>query len=236
MYQGLKNLIQMDPVLANAAGRAALVRIVMWAGCGWIASSTYSMVTAVQRVGTDPRIKPFFEERMNQNQDERKKRQRQAMIARARQPVEQATTSEQEGSFEQSWEGSSATNSFESVDAAASAPSASSRTYGYDDLQDQNKGGGFFDDDASPIAPDHRDTAPQGSAWDRIRQQNQQRPSRPPSVPRWDPQTRSDTQPSNDSQNERERAQAEFDRMLDTERIRGSDSDPRDRRAGESRW
>ncbi|KKK17243.1 hypothetical protein ARAM_001820 [Aspergillus rambellii] len=102
--------------------------------------------------------------------------------------------------------------------------------------EEQNRAVGFFDDDddddddASPTAPEYRETVrkefggAQGSAWDRIRQQNQTqaqaagpgmlKPSRPlqPKSDSWG------SGASGDGQQEREQAQAEFDRLVDAER------------------
>ncbi|KAJ5458117.1 hypothetical protein N7475_009505 [Penicillium sp. IBT 31633x] len=112
--------------------------------------------------------------------------------------------------------------------------------------QPESKSGMDFmdDDDASPTAAEYRDTnidgSPAGSAWDRIRQQNARAGSHPrqqPGIgmppPSYNPyaefyQSGHDQHGSSDS-NERNKAQADFDRMIEAERNTGSEGSPRNR-------
>lgn len=93
-------------------------------------------------------------------------------------------------------------------------------------------GGG--DDDASPTAPEYRHTnidgTPAGSAWERIRRQSgvqtsQQGSGGSPRMQRWNQPPQSSSQSSNNSPSDdqylgagKERAQADFDRLLEAER------------------
>lgn len=104
---------------------------------------------------------------------------------------------------------------------------------------EQSSGLDFIDDDASPTAPEYRDTnidgSSTGSAWDRIRRQNAVRPS---PAPQQSAMPQSSQNPSNSAQNnqttqgdlngsdqwsEKDQAQAEFDRMVDSERNAGNE-------------
>lgn len=101
------------------------------------------------------------------------------------------------------------------------------------------------DDDASPTAPEYRNTnmagMSTGSAWDRIRQQNSAQSSRSP--PRQAPMQWGQSQeqsprptddlPSNeqerysyDRRREKDQAQAEFDNMMEAERNASSEAHP----------
>lgn len=108
---------------------------------------------------------------------------------------------------------------------------------------------GSNDDDASPTAPEYKNTniagVSTGSAWDRIRQQNSAQGSRSPSrqAPmQWgQAQAQSKPESSNDfpsgdgdrydfdRRREKEQAQADFDKMMDAERNASSEGPPRTR-------
>ncbi|OJJ77246.1 hypothetical protein ASPBRDRAFT_190573 [Aspergillus brasiliensis CBS 101740] len=98
-----------------------------------------------------------------------------------------------------------------------------------------------FWDDASPVASEYRgqgQSVPGESAWERIRRQNNVAAQREPRATVYKPassSTASSTPASaNDKPNERELAQAEFDRMLEAERKMSTDSlnTPQQNRAG----
>ncbi|KAL4800157.1 hypothetical protein BDV19DRAFT_353524 [Aspergillus venezuelensis] len=125
-----------------------------------------------------------------------------------------------------------------------------SYSYNYNAQSEQeNAGKSLLDDDASPVAPDYQGPEPQ-SAWDRIRQQSQQqsqqasrqRQSRPQPMSQYDTYPTDQQESSSSSggwdrvrsqgtwvgaanykEQERERAQEEFNRMLDAERARGEE-------------
>lgn len=274
--EGVKNMYKLDPTGFRVAAAAVLSRIGLWTFGIWVISNVYALTNGVGRIATDPRVKEIFEERRGQDPKEVRERHRNAQMVKThlgRQQQQGELPTAQEGSAEGSAEGSW----YEGPsDQPAPAPRTSSPRmddYYPPPAKNQSKGGDFFDDDASPIASDYRDAAPQGSAWDRIRQQNQVRysttpqpetsrtqrtpyeGSQPPSEDQdstsqgstWDrlrsqgtPQSQpqgSRAQPgvsdwNTDSRQDKERAQADFDRMLDAERNRGSDSDPGTKRKG----
>jgi hypothetical protein len=108
------------------------------------------------------------------------------------------------------------------------------------------------EDDASPTAPEYRNTnidgSSNGSAWDRIRRQNTGGRSQPPqqhgvSQPSQNPYLNYSEYSRNDSRNDQERhesesrsekdqAQADFDKMIDAERNVGSERSSWNRRWG----
>ncbi|PYH97985.1 hypothetical protein BO71DRAFT_480728 [Aspergillus ellipticus CBS 707.79] len=100
----------------------------------------------------------------------------------------------------------------------------------------QSTGRDFFDDDASPIAPDYRseESQPQGSAWDRIRNQ-----SLNPGARREQPgpfgssSASSSSNPVSEGLTEHQQKQAEFDKLVDAERNMSSDrADGSDKKNG----
>ncbi|KAL4756477.1 putative endo-1,3(4)-beta-glucanase [Aspergillus foveolatus] len=229
--------------------------------CGWFVGSAYAMSRSAAAASTDPRIKQHREEFMKVDQRVAERRRRAAMVARVQgaQGKLEDDLYNQEGLYQGGFEESSSTTTSQPADTSAS-PTIQSQTYPLNTPTEsqstpawptphpetysssvptsgQSKDGTFFDDDASPIAPDYRDTntAPQGSAWERIRQQNQN-PSYNPSVtqPQYQRAPLAAEATGNDSYRERERAQAEFDRMLEAERNQHSDSDGGSR--GASGW
>ncbi|CAG7999000.1 unnamed protein product [Penicillium salamii] len=96
---------------------------------------------------------------------------------------------------------------------------------------EQTSGTDFFDDDdASPTAAEYRNTnidGSSGSAWDRIRRQNGAAGSRqqlPQSTLHpYSYENSHSEQDSHGQLSEKDKAQAEFDRMIDAERNAGSD-------------
>lgn len=271
--EGLKNMYKLDPTAFRVMAAAVLSRMGLWTAGLWIVSNAYALSTGVGRIATDPRVRDIFEARKNQDPNEIRERHRNAQKARAyreRQRRMGESPAAQEESTEGVWH-----------EGASDTPAPATRTsspriddYYPPPAENQSKGGDFFDDDASPIAPDYRDAAPQGSAWDRIRRQNQVQYSTTPQpetsrtrrapyegsqpLPEdqdstsqgstWDrlrSQGAPQSQPGgsrsqagvsdwniDSSRQDKERAQADFDRMLDAERNRGSDSDPATKRTG----
>ncbi|CAI7619226.1 unnamed protein product [Penicillium manginii] len=106
--------------------------------------------------------------------------------------------------------------------------------------------GSSDEDDASPTAPEYRNTSmtgvSTGSAWDRIRQQNSTQGSRPVAPRQWgQSQAQSGTESTNDSlpidqdrydydrRREKDAAQADFNKMMDAERNASSEGPSRGR-------
>ncbi|CAI7641525.1 unnamed protein product [Penicillium pancosmium] len=149
---------------------------------------------------------------------------------------------------------SSATDSSEgeiSYDTSQNGQDASVPQSSYGSVQNSGYGSSqadskldFFgssdEDDASPTAPEYRNTSmtgmSTGSAWDRIRRQNSAQGSRPAAPRQWgQAQAQSDTGSTNDSlpidqdRREKDQAQADFDKMMDAERNASSEGPSRGR-------
>ncbi|KAL5046345.1 hypothetical protein BDW71DRAFT_181997 [Aspergillus fruticulosus] len=248
----LKTMRVADPAMFQRTIMSLCKTTFIGGVCGWIVGSAYAMSRSATAASTDPRIKQHREEFMKVDQRVAERRRRAAMVARvhgAQGRVEDDPFN-QEGLYQGGLEESSSTTTSQPADTSASPaiqprtyptstysesqstpawPSAQSGTYSSSaPISSRNKESTFFDDDASPIAPDYRDTdtVPQGSAWERIRQQNQN-PFYNPSAsqPRYERAQPAAEATGSDSNRERERAQAEFDRMLEAERNQHNDSD-----------
>ncbi|KAJ5690446.1 hypothetical protein N7462_004838 [Penicillium macrosclerotiorum] len=140
----------------------------------------------------------------------------------------------------------------ESASAQRPGPEAPRRPWGYSaqsapqqPSNESSSGTDFFfggsnDDDASPTAPEYRNTNPDGSpignAWERLRRQNGIQSS-PPAQPQWGQSqgyAESPTYtPSGDRdrydhgrRSEKEQAQADFDRMMEAERNAAAEASP----------
>ncbi|KAJ5098257.1 hypothetical protein N7532_005258 [Penicillium argentinense] len=150
-----------------------------------------------------------------------------------------------------------------SFDQSYSAPARNQQAYGQPGYGQQtnnqssqsSSGSDFFfgsnDDDASPTAPEYRNTGmdgvPAGGAWERIRKQNMAQNSPPAVSPSQAPmqwgrsQAQSSPEPVNDSlpsdrdrydyerKRDKEQAQADFDKMMEAERNASNDGPTRGR-------
>jgi hypothetical protein len=119
-------------------------------------------------------------------------------------------------------------------------------------IPEENDNGGDFFDDASPTAPEYqtassRSTATSGNAWDRIRQQNARGSTSNSQSSTSNPwESRQNSARANDSYTneeqqrhaEREQAQREFNRMLDSERRTSEENSPTEKssQGGWKRW
>ncbi|KAL2823315.1 hypothetical protein BDW59DRAFT_99453 [Aspergillus cavernicola] len=248
LFQGVKTMYKMDPSFARAATVSFFAKIIFWWGGVSVLSGLASGMLALQRRETDPRMQQYRAELSEQDPDEVRKRHIQAVNDKVRarnillkqrrgESVPQGETSEQTG-----YGGSSSsTGSWtQSADTSAS-PTAGNRAYDPSAPPDnQSKGGSFLDDDASPTAPEYRGTgsqenpATQGSVWDQIRRGNQPQSSSQsyPAPGKGSRDSSSSSDATSDSQAERDQAQTEFDRMLEAERNRSSDSEASPKRTG----
>ncbi|EAW13250.1 putative endo-1,3(4)-beta-glucanase [Aspergillus clavatus NRRL 1] len=149
---------------------------------------------------------------------------------------------------------------YSSQDANSSARQSAPSPQQYGDAsRGSSSGSDFFDgDDASPVAADYRSeglSGLQGSAWDRIRQQSgavsqgRSNPILVSSSPSPSPQPQSQSQwgswknqdhnsaAADSERQQREQAQAEFDRMLEAERTLGNEApDGSGQKKGWGRW
>ncbi|KAL6235245.1 hypothetical protein BDW75DRAFT_144503 [Aspergillus navahoensis] len=251
----LKTMRVADPAMFQRTIMSLCKTTFIGGVCGWIVGSAYAMSRSAAAASTDPRIKQHREEFMKVDQRVAERRRRAAMVARAHgaQGKVEDDPFNQDGLYQGVFEESSSTTTSQPADTSAlptiqststssesqstpAWPSPHSGTFSSSaPTSSQHKESTFFDDDASPIAPDFRDTdtASQGSAWERIRQQNQN-PSYNPSAsqPRYERAQPAAEATGSDSYRERERARAEFDRMLEAERNQHNDSDDGSRGAG----
>ncbi|KAL4977208.1 hypothetical protein BDW66DRAFT_40669 [Aspergillus desertorum] len=249
----LKTMRVADPAVFQRTIMSLCKTTLVGGVCGWFIGSAYAMSRSATAASTDPRIQQHREEFMKVDQRVAERRRRNAMVAHAHgtQGKVEEDPFNQEGLYQGGFDESPAATTSEPADISAS-PATQSRSYSSNTSTEdqstpawpsphsgpyspsaptsgQNRDSAFFDDDASPIAPDYRDTdtAPQGSAWERIRQQNQN-PSYSPSAsaPRYERAQPTAEATGKDSyrERERERAQAEFDRMLEAERNQHNDS------------
>ncbi|RDW61762.1 putative endo-1,3(4)-beta-glucanase [Aspergillus mulundensis] len=217
-----------------------------------------SMSEGVARMRDDPRMKQHNADLRNADKQQADNRRRIALIDHARmlQGKEAVDVFSREDTNENGFEELPSTTPSNQAETSASPsrrletytsstsndqsmsawPSSTSGTYTYGaPAANESKESSFFDDDASPIAPVHQDTntTSAGSAWERIRQQNQMQSRNPspyqstspyPSQPRYE-RAQPTADSGSDAHRERERAQAEFDRMLEAERHQQDDSD-----------
>ncbi|KAL4898897.1 hypothetical protein BDW74DRAFT_120773 [Aspergillus multicolor] len=223
----------------------------------WAFGTLWSRGQTLWKLKHDPRMKQHNAEFANTDDQAAEKRRRLALIDHARMLQDKlGFTFSQEDTHENGFEESPSTTPSNQADTYASPstrpesytssasndqnmpawPSSTSQTYPYHaPAANTGKESSFFDDDASPIAPDHKDTnaASGGSAWERIRRQNAIQSQNPspyqsaspyPSQPRYE-QAQPTADSGSDANRERERAQAEFDRMLEAERRQQNDSD-----------
>lgn len=213
------------------------VRMMMWMLGFKAVSSVYATFRQAFDVLSDPRLSNFKSELMHQDREQVRERARAVREGRRnaqRQADKQdIPESPQSGAQEEEYSaGYHDTTLDQTRETPYSWPSAP-RMYGAPAEQATDKG--FFDDDASPTAPEYRNDAlstqsstrsPPLSAWDRIRQQNTGSSQGPRQYPRPQQQTSDQTEFSSyasEKQSEREQAQADFDKMLESER-RMSDS------------
>ncbi|KAL4938774.1 hypothetical protein BDV06DRAFT_200139 [Aspergillus oleicola] len=249
-FYGLRNMYKLDSAVFGSYAWGFAFRTSIWVPIMWFFTVGYAMTECQVDALKDSRMRQWIEDMKGQSAEELMKRRNNAALVRAHMKTTEggSFSSTQVDSSERGW--SEEPSSAESSGTMYTTPSPSgySGPYSYSAPSDQgNSGKSFLDDDASPIAADYQDTAPQ-SAWDRIRQQNQsqsqqasrQRYSRP--QPTYQPDTSAGSEQNssspgsawdrvrsqgawvgsaNDKEQERERAQAEFNRMLDAERARG---------------
>ncbi|KAJ5636342.1 uncharacterized protein N7484_009655 [Penicillium longicatenatum] len=210
---------------------------------GGIISGVASAYVNVGGLLSDPRLEQWRRDsKASKDEDIRKRKMQLASDSyhRARRSVEDKVhvgSSDYDSGVPEARVNDSSMSGFE--------PAQSQQQYGYgqssgspstyESQPSQSSSSDFFggsDDDASPTAPEYRNTNPDGSpmsSWDRIRQQNAS--SRPQPPMRQSPQAwgQSQNQPESapidtqdrydfDKSREREQAQAEFDRMMEAER------------------
>ncbi|KAL3481267.1 hypothetical protein BJX99DRAFT_181551 [Aspergillus californicus] len=220
-FVGLSIVYGNGTVPFRAIAGTTVKKLGLWVVNGWVLGIVYGTLGLRMM---DPRVKESVLQSNHLSAEEKSKRgaQYSKIIAwhsmlgqRPNKHVAPGDFTASGDTDEQSWEGASSSNDSpaSSTDTPAS-PTVGTSTYGYRvPPESESTGTGFFDDDASPTAPEYRGTtgpssSGQGSAWDRIRRGDQyQAPT----------QYTSPGAAGNDN-TERDKAQADFDRMLEAER------------------
>ncbi|KAL4964960.1 putative endo-1,3(4)-beta-glucanase [Aspergillus stella-maris] len=252
-FWGLKTMCTADRSIFTSWTYRFTLRTIPWTAALWYLSTLYAMAASNVEFRRDSRMQHYYEELDGLSNEELKTRQRNAVLVKIQMRTnKEAALSAQMDPTEAGWDDqASSTEPSESVYTSPSRSEYSgSYSYNYSAQSDQgNTGKSFLDDDASPVATDYQGAEPQ-SAWDRIRHQNQQQSQQASRQRRSAPQRMSqyDTYPTdqqessspasgwdrvrsqgtwvgaaNDKEHERERAQEEFNRMLDAERARGEE-------------
>ena len=205
-------------------------RMILWFGGAQVLATTYAAIKMTVDMRADPRLKNYCAEILKQDPEEMKKRRiglaMQRMNARNIPEPTQAEVPEQEyGSVytgsEQDTSGATPGGIYQTQDTRDSQPST---------LQSDNVASGelFAIDEASPTAPEYRnddgsmESGPHRSAWELIRQRNATLSSRNEHAPTRQPISDKPDFLSYESgkQQEREKAKADFDKMLEAERNR----------------
>lgn len=201
----------------------------------------------------DPRLADFREVAKSQDPEVKKRKAMEAWKREAAEKAgrivpgiagDQSTPGEEQGQQQQEQSASASMGwGPSSSSSSSSSPSPPPRAR---PVAEQSQGASFFDDDdASPTAPEYRHAEGRsqgGSAWDRIRQhtmsgsssQSGQSPQAKQEQGGWNswqgassPGSGSGYSSSNPDwgrQREREQSQAEFDRLVESERNAGTDS------------
>jgi hypothetical protein len=209
--------VNRTPFIQNAT--KAAFRITFFTTLGYILSSIAGSWSDAQTVLMDPSMDDFKHALKNISQDEIRKRRQFAFLDRNRrrkagevditgQIVEQMSG---HGGYDRGQsnydDSSSPTAQYENSSyntpqynqGSYSTGQAQPQVYGTprgmanESASQSNSGNDFFfggsDDDASPTAPEYRNTNPDGSstgsAWDRIRRQNTGPSQQPPARPQW---------------------------------------------------
>ncbi|KAL4949071.1 hypothetical protein BDW69DRAFT_188679 [Aspergillus filifer] len=253
-FWALKNMHAVDRPIFTAYMYGFSWRTGIWMPILWFFTAQYAVAASSVEARRDPRMQHFFKDMEGVSREEMTNRQRNAVLVKThmRANKEASLSGAQVDPTEASWsDQASSTEPSESVYTSPS-PSEYSGSYSsnYSAQSDQgNAGKSFLDDDASPVAPDYQGTEPQ-SAWDRIRQQNQQQSQQASRQRRsaTQPMSQYETYPTeqqgssssasgwdrvrsqgtwvgeaNDKEQEQKRAQEEFNRMLDAERARSEE-------------
>ncbi|KAL4865028.1 hypothetical protein BDV12DRAFT_175298 [Aspergillus spectabilis] len=239
LFEGLKNMYKLDRAAFQSYAGKFVFRVIGWTLTGWILSGFWTAGSATSSLLSDPRMKDFVQEILKHDKAAAQKRRTQAVMAKNREAELAQQDAGMESGFPTGYGGYDRPISRPMPDPYASKPYDTPEN---NQPQDTDKSASFFDDDASPVAPEYKGPSQsqsqyqsQGSVWDRIRLQNQsQDPSQPSSSSNstWNRLDNSNTGTSSGAQQDRDRAQEEFNRLLDAERKQGSDSESGGRKPG----
>ncbi|KAL3454868.1 hypothetical protein BJX65DRAFT_10053 [Aspergillus insuetus] len=250
--EGTKMMWSFDRGLVKNLFTSLARRLILWTCLGTFGLEVAGVFMSNEQLLNDPRMAQHKEDKKQVSPEvvralraqavkEREAIQAQGIKERLAQKNQAAQMGEeptpQNGGFDQSGYASDSASSVTTSNTTAyppsettSAPATGTYSYGSRAPAEQDKGTGFFDDDdASPTAPEYRETPTggQGSAWERLRSQAQSGipPNSGSASSGGSAWTQSEASvAASESQRERERAQAEFNRLLDAERNQSNDS------------
>ncbi|CEL06373.1 hypothetical protein ASPCAL07479 [Aspergillus calidoustus] len=250
--EGTKMMYTCDRDLAKNLLLSLTRRLLVYTCVGALGLEVAGVIMSTQQVFNDPRMAQHREDAKKVPPETLKARRAQATKDRLARKNQAAQSSDeptpQNGGYDESGYamdsggmGSATASGTTAYPSSGTASASATGTYSYGSRApaEQSKGTGFFDDDddASPTAPEYRGivrrenaAAGQGSAWERLRNQSQSGiPSESGSVASggsaWNQSEASVS--ASDSQRERKRAQAEFNRLLDAERNQSNDGSNR---------
>ncbi|KAE8387794.1 hypothetical protein ETB97_003826 [Aspergillus alliaceus] len=241
-----RRFVAAEPMVARRAAFVTGFKLLFWSVAGATFSSMYAVYRETRNTVDDPRLKEFLDDLRKQKPEDVRKRQ---MESRGRRSVAEhhgVVETDQGDDFGSEYSGGDVQSAQASVPDRRPVLEPFGGTGGLS--ADQSRGGDFFDDDdASPTAPEYRANRgslggySQGSAWERIRQQNA--PSVPIQPSHQDPSSQQSPQwdswnsiSDNDKQRERDQARADFERLLDRERNIGQESAGEGQRRGWGKW
>ncbi|KAF9891829.1 hypothetical protein FE257_003314 [Aspergillus nanangensis] len=247
-----------EPAAARQVAFKATCRLGFWVIAGATISSTWGVYNETKETIKDPRMADFIAEMRKVEPGEMKNRKyeaaKEAADSRRRQIQQRHLGGEVEEQQQQQQYDESPVNPAAEAEAtqttveSGSVPSApehsrpaeswnAGRSTDHSGLgESQSQGKDFFEDDATPVAAEYKDTGvggvkvqSQGSVWERLRRQNMSSSSQKDSDTFSQPQPQPPSNntwgnPDADRQREREQAQADFNRMLEAERSKGSES------------
>ncbi|GES63831.1 endo-1,3(4)-beta-glucanase [Aspergillus terreus] len=251
---GFKAFNKAEPLVARQRTMLAVFKLMFSMIAGASVSGVMGVYTETKNTVSDPRLAQFMADLRNQNPEEVQKRKAAAIESRRRQMhqrrlEEVPAVGDGQGGLEKE-------QGYASGGAEADSPQTATPGRVYQAVQDrrpvidssegQSRGSYFFDDDdASPVAPEHRNTslqdagALQANSWERIRQQSMSGPTQKtrenidqPPKDVWNSSDYSNP----DASRQREQAQAEFDRLIEAERSLGNESSGSSGRKGWGKW
>ncbi|KAE8375690.1 hypothetical protein BDV26DRAFT_9124 [Aspergillus bertholletiae] len=244
IVEAAKRFVAAEPTVARRAVFVTGFKLLFWSVAGATLSSVYAVYNETKNTMGDSRLKEFVADLRKQNPEEVRKRQMESRGRRSVGEQQGVVEMDQGGDHASEYSGGDVQSAGVSVPdhRPVLEPVGAGGRWG----ADQSRGGNFFDDDdASPTAPEYRTDKgaqagySQGSAWDRIRQQNTSAPTQPSHQDASNQQSQSDSWSSplseSDKQREREQARAEFERLIDAERHMGQES-AREGRRGWGKW
>ncbi|KAB8077953.1 hypothetical protein BDV29DRAFT_32112 [Aspergillus leporis] len=246
ILEAAKTFAAAEPAVARRAVFVTGFKLLFWSVAGATMTSVWAVYNETKNTMADERLKQFLADLKRQKPEEVRQRQ---MESRGRRAVgEQAGDVVVEADRGDYGSGYPGDGNGQSSDGSVAERRPVLEPVGGSGVE-QSRGGNFFDDDdASPTAPEYRTNRnlqasyQQGSAWERIRQQNASsgavQSSRLDTSGQQSPQWDSWSSPSSESdkQREREQARAEFERLLDAERNVTQSSESDGRNKGWGKW